>query len=81
MTKADVLKLIKEKCLDCCCFDPNEVKLCTAEDCPLHALRLGKDTTKVPVKTGRTLSPEHKEKIKAGRLAYKNNIKMKENQD
>ena len=37
------LKAIKEKCLDCCCGDRNEVKKCTAEGCPLHFYRFGKN--------------------------------------
>lgn len=37
------IKAIREKCLDCCCDQVNEVKLCTAERCPLHPFRLGKN--------------------------------------
>ena len=35
------IKAIKAKCLDCCCNQPNEVKLCTAKDCALYPFRLG----------------------------------------
>lgn len=35
------LKAIRRKCLDCCCFQPKEVALCTAENCPLYAFRTG----------------------------------------
>jgi len=37
------LKAIKAKCLDCCCGQQNEVKLCPSEKCPLHPFRLGKN--------------------------------------
>ena len=35
------MKAIRAKCLDCCCFNPNEVRLCTAKDCPLWVYRSG----------------------------------------
>lgn len=37
------IQAIRAKCLDCCCGQVNEVKLCTAERCPLHPFRLGKN--------------------------------------
>lgn len=40
MTRAEA---IKEKCLDCCCGQRNEVYKCTAEKCPLWRYRTGKD--------------------------------------
>ena len=33
---------IRNHCLWCCVDQPQEVKLCTAEGCPLHAFRHGK---------------------------------------
>lgn len=27
--------LVKAKCMDCCCYDRTEVKLCPARGCPL----------------------------------------------
>ncbi len=35
------LQAVRAKCLDCCCGDPYEVKLCTATRCPLHPFRDG----------------------------------------
>ena len=35
------MKAIRAKCLDCCCHQPLEVRLCTAENCPLYAFRTG----------------------------------------
>ena len=50
------LKAIREKCLDCCCGQANEVKLCPAVDCPLHEFRFGRN----PYNT-RTLTDEQKQ--------------------
>ena len=35
------IKAIRAKCLDCCCGNPNEVKLCPCEDCALFPYRHG----------------------------------------
>ena len=37
------VKAIRAKCLDCCCNNPNEVKLCPIEKCALYPFRLGKN--------------------------------------
>ena len=34
-------KAIRLKCLDCCCFQTNEVKSCPSTDCPLWRYRMG----------------------------------------
>jgi hypothetical protein len=34
-------KAIRAKCLDCCCGQANEVKLCPIPDCSLYPYRLG----------------------------------------
>ena len=36
-------KAIKAKCLDCCCGQYREVKMCTVKACPLWIYRLGKE--------------------------------------
>ena len=41
MRKITPLKAIRLKCLDCTCNQPLEVRLCTAENCPLYAFRTG----------------------------------------
>ena len=46
--KTNPVKVIREKCLDCCCGSPNEVKLCTAVNCPLHPWRMGKNPYRKP---------------------------------
>lgn len=35
------LKAIRANCIECCCGDKTEVKLCEIENCPLHPFRLG----------------------------------------
>lgn len=37
------LKAIRAKCLDCCCGQSFEVKMCTCTECPLYPYRLGKN--------------------------------------
>jgi hypothetical protein len=54
-TKTALLKLIRAKCLDCCCHQPGEVQKCTAVACTLHPFRFGKDPN--PSKVGFAKSP------------------------
>lgn len=42
MKKLTPIKAIRAKCLDCCCGQNTEVRLCTAENCPLYPYRMGK---------------------------------------
>ncbi len=35
------MKAIRAKCLDCCCWNPNEVRLCPIRDCALYDYRFG----------------------------------------
>ena len=35
------MKAIRAKCLDCCCGQMNEVRLCPCKGCPLWAYRMG----------------------------------------
>lgn len=41
--KLTPVKAIRAKCLDCCCDQRDEVKLCPVKTCPLWAYRLGKN--------------------------------------
>jgi hypothetical protein len=36
-----VLKSVRAKCLDCCCYQVGEIAKCTAIACPLWILRMG----------------------------------------
>lgn len=40
--KITPMKAIRKRCLDCCCYQANEVKLCTCVNCPLYPYRMGK---------------------------------------
>lgn len=42
-----LLRVIREKCLDCVCGVVPEVKRCPSEDCPLWPYRMGKNPFKV----------------------------------
>ena len=50
------LKAIREKCLDCCCYQKNEVKLCTETTCALYPFRMGKN----PYRTKREYTEEQR---------------------
>lgn len=39
--KKSLLKVIREKCLDCCVGQPSEVRKCHISDCPLWPYRMG----------------------------------------
>ncbi len=59
-TKSEVLQAVRRKCLDCCCFQPAEVRECPVSTCGLWPYRLGRDPepsrtrgfAKPPVYTG-----------------------------
>ena len=53
------VKVIREKCLDCCCGSWLEVEKCTAVNCPLHPWRMGKNPYRKP------LTEEQKEERRA----------------
>ncbi len=50
------VKAIRAKCLDCCCGQQNEVKLCPAKDCPCWPFRFGKN----PYRQKRELTEEQR---------------------
>lgn len=50
------VKVIRLKCLDCCCGSSKEVALCPAKDCPSWEWRFGKN----PYRKTRTLTDEEK---------------------
>lgn len=58
------LKAIRQKCLDCCCYQPSLVAQCELEHCALHPFRMGKN----PFRAKRSLSAEQKAAL-AERLA------------
>jgi tetratricopeptide (TPR) repeat protein len=42
-TKADILHSIRQKCLDCSCFQPSEIRNCPVTTCGLWPYRFGTD--------------------------------------
>lgn len=41
MAKLTPVKAIRKKCLECCCGQMKEVRLCTVKNCPLYGYRDG----------------------------------------
>ena len=41
MSKLTPIKAIRKKCLDCCCGQAIEVRLCTCVTCALYGYRMG----------------------------------------
>nr|DAZ63935.1 MAG TPA: hypothetical protein [Caudoviricetes sp.] len=64
--KLTPIKAIRAKCLDCCCGNSNEVKLCTVERCALWPYREGHN----PYIAKRELTDEQRAEI-GKRLAEK----------
>ena len=59
------LRAIREKCLDCSCQQPMEVKECTVKTCALHPFRMGKN----PYRSKRVMSPEAVARAKVNLMA------------
>lgn len=41
--KTPLLRVIRKKCLDCCCNQHSEVRKCIITDCPSWPYRMGKN--------------------------------------
>ncbi len=41
--KKPLLKVIRKKCLDCCCGQHSEVRKCPVTDCPLWPYRMAEN--------------------------------------
>ena len=59
------LRAIREKCLDCSCQQPIEVKECTVATCALYPFRMGVN----PYRAKRVMSPEQIAKAKVNLMA------------
>lgn len=57
MTKQEILKCIRLRCVECCGGSAYEAKLCPAGNCALHPLRFGKDPNP------RKVTPEQRERL------------------
>ena len=42
MAELTPIKAIRAKCIDCCCGEKKEVRLCPIEWCPIWPYRMGK---------------------------------------
>ncbi len=63
--KLTPMKAIRLKCLDCCCGQKLEVKLCPSVDCPLHPFRMGHRPEEIPTyETGREVTEDQVERGK-----------------
>lgn len=49
-TKANILSAIRQKCLDCSCYQPNEVRNCSLTKCDLWPYRMGRDPEPGPAR-------------------------------
>ncbi len=52
------LKAIRRKCLECCCGQYKEVRLCPSKDCSLYPFRFGKNPNRLG--TGSRISVSEK---------------------
>lgn len=67
------IQAIRAKCLDCCCGQVNEVKLCPAERCPLHQFRLGKNPNIKPREYTEEQREAMRQRLKKAMEAKNNN--------
>ena len=68
------IKVIRAKCLDCCCGSPKEVRQCPVIDCPLHSFRFGKN----PYRNQKVLSEEQKRLLSKNLATTGRNLKKEE---
>lgn len=69
------VKAIRQYCLDCCLESAMEVKLCPAEECPLHPFRFGKNpfTTRTYTDEQRAMMSERAKLLsKSDKLSQEN---------
>ena len=53
------LKAIRLKCLDCCCGQAKEVKLCPCESCSLYLFRFGKNPNRAGMGNAASFAKNH----------------------
>lgn len=63
MKRLTPVKAIRAKCLNCCCGQPKEVRLCVIPECPLYNYRFGKNPNRKGIGFGQ------KEKIENSKLS------------
>ena len=68
MPNTNPVKVIREKCLDCCYGSAKEVELCPCQNCPLWPFRFGKN----PYRKKREMSEKQKTVLLA--QSFKNRV-------
>lgn len=53
------MKAIRAKCMDCCCGQTQEVRLCQAQDRPLYPFRFGKNPNRAGLTNGGSFEKKH----------------------
>lgn len=75
-TNRSMKDAIRMKCLDCCCYQFNEIKACTISNCPLYPFRNGKNPFINSPK--RELTEEQKEVLRERLRALRKGKKSEE---
>ena len=55
------IKSIRQKCLDCSCWQPQEVRLCEHTECALYPYRMGRRPRKSPPSTLEAVKPQKRQ--------------------
>ena len=55
------MKAIRAKCVDCCCGQIQEVRLCPASSCPLYPYRMGHNPNRAGIGKKKSPQGEHTE--------------------
>ena len=63
------VKVIREKCVECCCGNMAEVARCPAVKCPLHPWRMGKNPYRKKVERTEEQKKALAEKLAAAKQA------------
>ena len=58
------IKAMRQKCLDCSCYQPKEVRECTILNCALYPYRMGKRPDEVTLDTLKEYYAENQEHTK-----------------
>ena len=62
------VKVIRAKCLECCCGQAKEVENCAAIACPLHEWRFGKNPFRKKIEMSEERREELRERMRKMRL-------------
>lgn len=74
--KRPLLKIIRDKCLDCCCQLRSEVRNCIIPQCPLWPYRMGTN----PFRISKAVTEKQKIALEQGRFNSASNMKETNNE-